>query len=426
MSRRRLLALGAGAAATGALGLTGCGSQRSLGAKDEITLWTWDRSVSNKLVGEAETKGIPGAKGLRLARTNIGGNYNTKVRTTLAGKSMVPDIIGINSDVATYFPNQDEFVDLNDFGAAELKDRYLDWKWNECITPEGKMIAFPMDTGPTGLFYRTDILKAAGVTIDPKELAEQVSDWDGHLRLGRKLQKARERTVLFPNLKEVWDIRVGQLPKRYMTRDDKYIGDRDELREIFELGYRIAKDGLSAGALDGSTDVPGVVTSGRQPVAIAAVWWGLAYPESAAPKTKGKWRVADPPGGAGNVGGSFLAITKYSKDPEAAFRFISWLQSPSNQVKAYTEMSLFPSSPQAFKEPAMREPRPFYDGQRTTDVFGRSAEQVKTVYKSPYDRILTPIFQAEMTNLQSGKSVASAWKDAQDQIERELTREGVL
>ncbi|MFJ4821419.1 ABC transporter permease subunit [Streptomyces sp. NPDC088801] len=151
VSRRRLLALGAGAAA-GGFWTAGCGSQRSLGDSDEITLWTWDRSVSDELVARAETRGIPGAEGFRISRTNNGGHFNTKVRTALAGKSLVPDIIGVNSDVATYFPNQDVSVDLNDFGAAELKSRYLGWKWNECITPEGRMIAFPMDTGPTGLF----------------------------------------------------------------------------------------------------------------------------------------------------------------------------------------------------------------------------------------------------------------------------------
>ncbi|WP_206313521.1 extracellular solute-binding protein [Streptomyces coryli] len=426
MSRRRLLALSAGAAAAGGLGLAGCGSQRSLGAKDEITLWTWDRSVSDKLVGAAETKGIPGAEGLRLSRTNIGGNYNTKVRTTLAGKSSVPDIIAINWDVATYFPNQDEFVDLNDFGAAELKNRYLDWKWKQCVTPEGKMIAFPMDTGPTALFYRTDLLKDAGVSTDPAELAEQVPDWDAYLAFGRRLQKSRRNTVLFPHLQNVWETRLGQLPARYMTEDGEYVGGRDEIREVFELGERVLKDGLSAGVVQDSTDQYGLITSGRQPAAIGAVWWGQLAPESAAPKTKGKWRVTAPPGGAANVGGSFLAITRYSKNPEAAYKFITWLQSPENQSSAYDEMSLFPSSPRSFELPPMRKPAPFYGGQRTVDVFGKSAEQVKTAFISPYDRMLHTVFFAGMASLEAGKSVARAWKDVQDKAERELTREGAI
>jgi hypothetical protein len=87
VSRRRFLALGAGAAG-GGFGPVDCGSQRSLGDPDEITLWTWDRSVSDELAARAETKGIPGAQGFRLSRTNIGGHFNAKVRTALAGKSL--------------------------------------------------------------------------------------------------------------------------------------------------------------------------------------------------------------------------------------------------------------------------------------------------------------------------------------------------
>ncbi|MET9357763.1 ABC transporter permease subunit [Streptomyces sp. NPDC006617] len=234
VSRRRFLALGAGAAA-GGFGLGGCGSQRSLGDADEITLWTWDRSVSDELVARAETKGIPGAEGFRASRTNIGGHFNTKVRTALAGKSLVPDIIGINSDVATYFPNQDAFV--------------------ECVTPEGRMIAFPMDTGPTGLFYRADLLREAGITIDPKELAARAPNWDGFIALGKELRKSRERTVICPNICHVWSIRLGQLSSRFMTEDGRYIGDRNELREAFEIAYRVGRDGLSAGVPEGSSDV---------------------------------------------------------------------------------------------------------------------------------------------------------------------------
>ncbi|MDX3230296.1 extracellular solute-binding protein [Streptomyces sp. ME19-01-6] len=159
----------------------------------------------------------------RLSRTDVGGHVNTKVRTALAGKSLVPDIIAINSDVATYFPNQDVFVNLNYSGAAELKSRCLDWKSNECVTPEGRMIAFPMDTGPTGLFYRADLLQEAGITTDPKELAARAPDWDGFIALGKELRKSQERAVVCLNIRHVWSIRRGRLGTKFMTRGGRYV-----------------------------------------------------------------------------------------------------------------------------------------------------------------------------------------------------------
>ena len=110
LSRRKFLAFGSAAAAAG---LTGCGSRSSLGGSDELSMWTWVGSVNDGLIGQAE-KAIPGYDGMKLAMTRIGTNYKTKVLTSLAGKSLVPDIVAINDDVATYFPNQDQFVDLND------------------------------------------------------------------------------------------------------------------------------------------------------------------------------------------------------------------------------------------------------------------------------------------------------------------------
>src|SRR5687767_4599251 len=141
VTRRQFLVLGAGATAATA-GLTGCGSTGSLGAANQLSMWTWTGSVNDALIGEAE-KAIPGGNGKQLSMTRIGGDYKTKVLTALAGKSMVPDIIGINDDVATYFPNADQFHDLHALGADKFKGDFLEWKWKLGITPENRMIAYP-------------------------------------------------------------------------------------------------------------------------------------------------------------------------------------------------------------------------------------------------------------------------------------------
>src|SRR5687768_5980624 len=121
LSRRGFLSLSAAAAAAG---LTGCGSRSSLGAANELTMWTWVGSVNDGLIEQA-SKAIPGAEAKRLVMTRIGSDYKTKVLTSLAGKSLVPDIVAMNDDVATYFPNADQFVDLHTLGAGDLASQYL-------------------------------------------------------------------------------------------------------------------------------------------------------------------------------------------------------------------------------------------------------------------------------------------------------------
>ncbi|HEY3556801.1 MAG TPA: extracellular solute-binding protein [Kribbella sp.] len=424
LSRRQFLAAGSAAAAATA-GLTGCGSRSSLGGQNELSMWTWVGSVNDDLIGQAE-KAIPGYDGMKLAMTRIGTNYKTKVLTALAGKSLVPDIVAINDDVATYFPNADQFHDLNELGAKDLEKDFLPWKWNWGVTPQGKMMAYPMDTGPTALFYRTDIFTKAGIDIDPAAVAGLAPDWDAFIALGKKVKQAVPGSSITDNIKSVYDYRMAQLPKKYMTRDGQYIGDQEHVRQAFDLAVRVVKEGLSANAQN-SSDKNAVVTNGKLVAYNGAVWWAQLGPKNAAPKTKGLWRVTAAPGGAGNKGGSFLAITKYCKNPKAAFAFISWLESAKNQAQAFLDPVLFPSTPASYTDPKLSAPDPFFGGQKIVDVFAESAKKYPGAYFSPYDSIVDTPIGAELVNIEaSGKNPDQAWADAQHQVQRELSRVGAI
>lgn len=424
VSRRRFLALGAGGAAAAA-GLSGCGSRSSLGAADELSMWCWTGSVNDSLIATAE-KGIPGAT-KKLAMTRIGGDYKTKVLTSLAGKSLVPDIIGINDDVATYFPNADQFHDLRDLGAGKVESEYLPWKWKLGITPENKMMAFPMDTGPTALFYRRDVFEKAGLPTEPPDVAAAAPDWNSYIELGKKLKQAVPGSVITDNITSVFDYALSQLPKRWMTKDGQYIGADDHIKNAWDLAIRVVKEGLSANAQGGSTDANAVITNGRLVAFMGAVWWAQLGPKNAAPKTKGNWRVTAAPGGPGNRGGSFLAITKYCKDPVAAMAFITWLESAKNQAESFLDPVLFPSTPASYTDSRLTAPDPFFGGQRIVDVFAESAKKYPGAYFSPYDTIIRTPIAAELVNVEIGsKSSDQAWKDAQHQVDRELTRVGAI
>jgi len=389
-------------------------------------MWTWVGSVNDDLIGQAE-KSIPGYDGLKLAMTRIGSNYKTKVLTALAGKSLVPDIVAINDDVATYFPNADQFHDLYELGAKEREADFLPWKWKLGVTPQNKMMAYPMDTGPTALFYRSDILAKAGIDVDPAAIAGQAPDWDTYIALGKKIQQAVPGSSITDNVNSIFAYRMAQQPKRYMTADGQYIGDQDHVREAFDLAVRVVKEGLSANAQDGSTDAKAIISNGKLVAFIGAVWWAQLGPKNAAPKTKGLWRVTASPGGAGNRGGSFLAITKYCKNPAAAFAFISWLESAKNQAQAFLDPVLFPSTPASYTDSRLSAPDDFFGGQQIVDTFAESAKKYPGAYFSPYDSIIGSPLSAELVNIETGgKAPEQAWNDAQHQIERELTRAGAI
>ena len=156
------------------------------GHKITLMLWYWNRSIDDSILAQVSRQ-FPN---ISLQAEKIGGDYNAKLRTTLAGHSDVPDIVGLNSDISTFFPDEDQFVNLLDYGAGAVRNEYLDWKWKAGIAPDGRMIGFPMDTGPTALFYRVDLFKKAGLPTDPRQVATRLATWDDYFKAGQKLQAA--------------------------------------------------------------------------------------------------------------------------------------------------------------------------------------------------------------------------------------------
>lgn len=113
LSRRQLLTVAAGLGLTVAAGpLAGCSSSVSISQDpDELVLWYWNRSISPRFLDQAAQQ-IPGTS-KRLRADVIGGTFDTKLRTSLAGNAYIPDITAVNSNASLYFTNEDLFIDLN-------------------------------------------------------------------------------------------------------------------------------------------------------------------------------------------------------------------------------------------------------------------------------------------------------------------------
>lgn len=401
--------------------LSGCsawgfGGSSTDNGKVTISLWYWNRSIDPALFREFEKQ----HPNIRINDAKIGGDYGSKLRTNFAGKAFVPDVVGLNSDVATYFPAADQFVDLYTLGAKAVQSEYLPWKWNAGVTPDGKMIAFPMDTGPTALFYRADLFQQAGLPTDPAQVAAAMPSWEAYFKAGTQLQQKLPKVKMLDNTNNVFTQIMAQQAKVYVTPDDQYIGGGDQVKRAWDLSAQTRQLNLAAGVNAFTPDWNAAMNNSEVASFVGAAWMKQILID-AAPNTSGKWRVTTAPGGAGDNGGSFMGITKYSKHPKEAFELIKFVQNPANQLAAYVSLNLFPSTPGVFDDPQMNKPETFFGGQDTTTVFATSARHVPNFYWSPSDNIISTILGTEMTNVAiSGKNPAVAWKDAQDQIRREL------
>lgn len=390
--------------------------------KITLTLWYWSRSIDDNLIKEV-SKQFPN---ITIEAEKIGGDFKAKLMTTLAAGSGGPDIVAMNDWVAELFPNKDQFVNLMDFGSdQELQSLYLDWKWQQTMTPDGNyQIALPMDTGPTALFYREDMFAQADLPTDPNEVSATIKTWDDYFGAGQKLQTALgdQKVFMFDNMSRVFTQVLSQSDKLYFDAEDNFIGDQEHVKRAWDFAVNMNQMGLN-GKIDAwSPEWSAAMNNNAVASFVGAVWMKQVLSD-AAPDTAGKWRIAKAPGGDGNNGGSFIAITKQSKHPKEAYEVIKWMMNPQHQLNSLVTTNLFPSTPSIYSDPKMIPAEDFFGGQKTNEFFIKSAENVKLAYRGPKFSIVNTTFGEELINVEKqNKDPEKAWQDAIDKIKKELSR----
>jgi cellobiose transport system substrate-binding protein len=409
LSRRRLLQAGLLAAAGGITAACGGGSDdkgSGSGGSKEIDLWYWGGGLSDKVVADSVTHFA--AQGT-VKPSVIGGDFKQKLTTTLAAGRSLPAITGIKGeDIAALLPQAKQFVDLNTLGADKLQSQYLTWKWKQGSTQDGKLIGFPIDIGPTGLFYRADLFEKAGLPSKPEDVAKQIVTWDDWFEAGKQLHGKVPKSFPVNTVQSILSAAIGQNTVRFIDTENKFVGDQDHIRKAWDTALKPLQLGIDAKINDNSWNA--AIAGGAVAAEVGAAWHGLDI-SSAGPDTKGKWRVAPTPGGPANIGGSFQVIT--------------WLLDADNQGRGFTDASLFPSSPAAYKLPALTGGDPFFGDQVTIDVFGPAAEKIPIAYEAPADAAVAAPYYNEIIKVETGKDANQAWNDAVSQAKQIAQKQGV-
>ncbi|GAA3837830.1 ABC transporter substrate-binding protein [Streptomyces phyllanthi] len=422
LSRRGLLRAGlAGTAATALGGLaSGCAVPTGSTGRNMV-LWYWSGGLSETVVKKARAR----YDSVHLEAVQIGGYYRSKLITTMTGRAHIPDIAGLKGeDMASYLPNADQFVDLRTLGAEKYKGQYLDWKWDQGIAEDGTMVGFPIDCGPIAHYYQPAVYEKAGLAHEPGDVSREMDTWDKFFAAGEQLKK-RVRAYLLVDILAVFENSVWQGTKRYVDEDRQFIGDQEHVRTAWDRAVEAKKRGLLSSIVNGTPDFNAATERGLLPTQLGASW-AAGDLKLGLPKTKGRWRVANCPGGPANNGGSFLSITRACREPERAFEIITWLLNAGNQAQGFIDAGLFPSTPASYEMSKLREPDPFFGGQITMDVFGPAAQRIPVAFNSPYDVALGQPIKDEMKNVGVlGKDPEKAWSDAMSKCRRIADHLGV-
>jgi cellobiose transport system substrate-binding protein len=388
---RRRTAMALAGTATIALALTACGSGggESGGSSDggssdgkiELTVATFnDFGYTDELLAKyTEEHPNVTVKQTKAAKSE---DARTNLTTKLAaGGEGLADIEAIEVD---WLPELMQYPDLfEDLSDPALADRWVDWKVQQATTPDGKLIGYGTDIGPSAICYRGDLLEAAGLPSDPAGVAELLggedATWDDYFAAGAQFT-AKSDAAWYDSAMSLSQAMVNQIDNAYEESDGtpKDLASNAEVKEIYDTVLeQSTTNGLSAGLEQWSGDWDAAFQNDGFATMICPAWMTGPIEERSGGVTG--WDVADVfPGGGLNWGGSFLTVPASGPNAEAAKELAAWLTDPAQQTAAFENAGTFPSQIEAQESEQVQSfTNAFFNDAPVGEIFVNRAQAIE-------------------------------------------------
>jgi lactose/L-arabinose transport system substrate-binding protein len=414
-------AVAALAVVLGATAVAGTNGRSRSTVSGNLTIWCWGAARDSlKVVDDGFKRAFPGIE-LNYVTLQPSDLYQ-KVQLSVAAGSGFPDVSCLEDSHLSQIVKLGALADITSKAAPYLKSIAAPFKW-DASRLNGRYYAFPWDAGPVVLFYRRSVFKRAGVD------AASIQTWNDYYQAGLKTKKlgvpiwiqskAQNDGRFYETL--LWQQGSGYVDTKGNVTIDK---DPRALKALQFMGKM-----WHAGVLGDQAEWtdPWYTSIGGAKVATLpmAQWMSIFLKSWLAPKTKGDWGVvplpAWTPGGirSANDGGSALGIFKSSDNQDAAWQYIRYhLARADTQSRIYQTTDYFPSLTAAFNTPYVRQPDPYYGGQRVHLVFTQALKQIPEahVYSSDYQQ-MNALMSTEIQKFALGKETAQqALKNAAKEI----------
>ncbi|MEK5027093.1 MULTISPECIES: ABC transporter substrate-binding protein [unclassified Paenibacillus] len=307
-----------------------------------------------------------------------------KLQTSFAAGYSSPDIASIDISYLDQFKQFPEyFYDLSQYGAAELEKQFLAWKWQEALN--GAFIyGLPTDIGPYALLYRQDIFSIAGLPNTAEAVAERIGTWEQFIETG-KIIKEKTGKAFVNNLEDLYLAIQRQSPLQYYSPSGELlVEDNPQIKRAWEYAIEAHRLDLSAHtAID--TQQWGIeLLTGDFAVMLCPAWM-VGHIKSSSPTASGLWNMTLIPGNSANRGGSVLTLPKSGKHPEEAFALIKWLTSPQQQLAVFKAQGNFPSTPEIYEAPEIKDQHdPYFGNAQPGLIYSESALRIQPTYYGPH------------------------------------------
>jgi multiple sugar transport system substrate-binding protein len=277
---------------------------------------------------------------------NVPAEQAAQVLTTRIAGNNAPDVAFVNaSDVADY-ASRGAAVDLTDYierSEVVKPDDYID-AFQTFVTYDDRLWGLPIDGETTGLFYRTDMFKAAGID-GPPETWEEFEAAAAALTDESKGQYGFE--MFAPESAYYWYPWLYQAGGDLLSEDGEILFTSDEAKRAANFYVDLVQysppDYLNSNSWDGRV----AFAEGQVGMYMAGAWFAGTLADEF-PQIDGKWATAPlPEGPAGcktTIAGDALMMLSQTANSDAAWLWMEFLSQPEviARLTYETEGTLLP------------------------------------------------------------------------------------
>ena len=381
----------------------------------KIVVWSWDVAAKSLEEAAVEFKKIHPDVTVEIEDLGTDQVYDRLI-TRLASKTGLPDVVTMEGErVATFaakFPKG--FADLTEYVNP---DDYLSVKISE-VTSNGKIVGFPWDGAPSGLFYRADLFEKAGINPD------DIKTWDDFITEGKKMEAIGVK--MMPLAAATNPTFFGML---YEQTGSYFFDEKGNTAINSENGIKagtILKKLYDSGITYDSVDWDGLVSAtkeGKIATVSSAVWWAGTLVDEVG-ESSGNWRVMKLPAieeglnfGAVN-GGSNVLIPEDAPNKAAAIEFVKFAMTDvKTQINAFSKYGLYPSYKPAYTDPVFDEELEYFGGQKVWKFFAEISNDVPNInYTENFDEAIDQIRDAQARILLKGADVKTTLDELQSTL----------
>jgi len=399
--------------------------------KVTINIWTFGNVIEPKMKARYE-KMHPNVK---IVTVNKGGPDQLAQALIVAFQARrTPDIAAIETSWSGLFRDYpSNFVDLRKapYNANKIKNNYVAWRWAQGTGKGGEVIGLPTDVGGLEVAYRVDLFKQAGLPTDRVKVGKLWPTWDKFIEVGktynkkmkRCVDKKKNKTCFLDSSGTLFQALLNQGTQKFYKGPGKVDYQNRQVRNAFNQTGKALVAGIGSRIAPYTGDWYAGMNKGSFATLLAPAWQ-LDYIKQYAPKTKGKWDVAEVPGGGGNIGGSQLTIPKAAPNKLEAWKFLSWYLAPAQQLTVFKEYGLFPSAKTLYNTPAIQGYKdPFFRNAPIGKIYASGALKLKPLYEGPKERAIMSIYGQALGRIEAKKqNTSQAWNQAVADIKTALNR----